>query len=98
MSGVTGEALTEAKHINRSLSSLSDVLGALSEGRTHIPYRNSVVTRLLQDSLGGDAKMLLIVTVGPEAKYTQQSIHSLGFGSRARQVVRGAATKHKTTN
>lgn len=52
MSGVQGVALREASFINRSLSALSDVLGALAEHRTHIPYRNSKLTHLLQDSIG----------------------------------------------
>ena len=65
MSGATGDALTEAKNINRSLSALSDVMGALAEQRGHIPYRNSTLTRMLQDSPGGDAKMQPIVAVAP---------------------------------
>lgn len=52
MSGVTGAALRETSFINRSLSALSDVLGAISEQRYHIPYRNSKLTHLLQDSIG----------------------------------------------
>ena len=52
MSGVSGAALWEASCINRSLSALSDVLGALAEQRPHIPYRNSKLTHLLQDVIG----------------------------------------------
>lgn len=52
VSGVTGPALRETSCINRSLAALSDVLGALAEGRGHIPYRNSRLTHLLQDALG----------------------------------------------
>lgn len=51
-SGVTGLALREASSINRSLAALADVLGALSQRRTHVPYRNSKLTHLLQDSIG----------------------------------------------
>ncbi|XP_067900736.1 kinesin-like protein KIF25 isoform X2 [Heterodontus francisci] len=54
MSGVTGTALRETSFINRSLSALSDVLGALAEQRSHIPYRNSKLTHLLQDSIAPD--------------------------------------------
>ena len=52
MSGVKGAALREASNINKSLSALADVLGALAEHRTHVPYRNSRLTHLLQDSIG----------------------------------------------
>jgi len=52
MSGVTGAALREASNINKSLSALADVLGALAEHRTHVPYRNSRLTHFLQDSIG----------------------------------------------
>lgn len=52
MSGVTGAALRETSFINRSLSALADVLGAIAEQRAHVPYRNSKLTHLLQDSVG----------------------------------------------
>lgn len=52
MSGVTGMGLRESSYINRSLSALADVLGALAEHRSHVPYRNSKLTYLLQDSIG----------------------------------------------
>lgn len=52
MSGVTGAALRETSFINRSLSALADVLAAIAEQRSHIPYRNSKLTHLLQDSVG----------------------------------------------
>lgn len=93
MSGVTGSALRETSHINRSLSALSDVLGALSERRSHIPYRNSRLTRLLQDSIGGDAKLLLMLCVSPAQRYLTESLQCLNFGQRARQVQRGPPKK-----
>ena len=52
MSGVKGAALREASNINKSLSALADVLGALAEHRSHVPYRNTRLTHLLQDSIG----------------------------------------------
>lgn len=55
---MTGPALRETSYINRSLAALSDVLGALAEGRGHIPYRNSRLTHLLQDALGTAAPRL----------------------------------------
>ncbi|XP_005304001.2 kinesin-like protein KIF25 isoform X3 [Chrysemys picta bellii] len=93
MSGVTGVALRETSFINRSLSALSDVLGAIAEQRSHIPYRNSKLTHLLQDSIGGNAKLLVMLCVSPCQKYLAESLQSLGFGTRARQVQRGQVKK-----
>ena len=63
-----GTRLSEAKSINSSLSALGNVIAALAESNvTHIPYRDSKLTRLLQDSLGGTASTALIATVGPAA-------------------------------
>ncbi|XP_074844776.1 kinesin-like protein KIF25 [Carettochelys insculpta] len=93
MSGVTGVALRETSFINRSLSALSDVLGAIAEQRSHIPYRNSKLTHLLQDSIGGDAKLLVMLCISPCQKYIAESLQSLGFGARARQVQRGQAKR-----
>ncbi|XP_012879966.1 PREDICTED: kinesin-like protein KIF25 [Dipodomys ordii] len=92
-SGVTGVALREASSINRSLAALADVLGALSEGRSHVPYRNSKLTHLLQDSIGGDAKLLLLLCVSPGQRHAAETLQSLGFGARARQARRGGAGK-----
>ncbi|XP_066549701.1 kinesin-like protein KIF25 isoform X2 [Amia ocellicauda] len=86
MSGVTGIALRETSFINRSLSALSDVLGALSEQRPHIPYRNSKLTHFLQDCIGGEAKLLVMLCVSPTQRFLSESLQSLGFGTRARQV------------
>ncbi|XP_041107491.1 kinesin-like protein KIF25 [Polyodon spathula] len=96
LSGVTGVALRETSFINRSLSALSDVLGALAERRPHIPYRNSKLTHLLQDSIGGDAKLLVMLCVSPTQRYMTESLQSLGFGTRARQVQRGPPRKKLT--
>nr|XP_020826091.1 kinesin-like protein KIF25 isoform X1 [Phascolarctos cinereus] len=93
MSGVTGTILRETSFINRSLAALADVLGALSEHRGHIPYRNSKLTHLLQDSIGGDAKLLVMLCVSPCQKYLAETLQSLGFGSRARQVQRVQAKR-----
>ncbi|NXU15854.1 KIF25 protein, partial [Pardalotus punctatus] len=93
MSGVTGAALRETSFINRSLSALADVLGAIAEQRAHVPYRNSKLTHLLQDSIGGDAKLLVMLCISPGQKYLTESMQSLGFGSRARQVQRGQIKK-----
>ncbi|XP_006813306.2 kinesin-like protein KIF25 [Saccoglossus kowalevskii] len=93
MSGVTGAALRETQFINKSLCALADVLGALAEHRSHVPYRNSRLTHLLQDSIGGDSKLLVMLCVSPAQRYITESMQSLGFGSRARQVARGPIKK-----
>uniref|UniRef100_UPI0040389C87 kinesin-like protein KIF25 n=1 Tax=Callospermophilus lateralis TaxID=76772 RepID=UPI0040389C87 len=92
-SGVTGLALRETSFINRSLAALADVLGALSERRGHMPYRNSKLTHLLQDTIGGDAKLLVILCVSPGQKHVAETLQGLGFGARARQAERGQAGK-----
>ncbi|OXB65394.1 hypothetical protein ASZ78_017124 [Callipepla squamata] len=97
MSGVTGAALRETSFINRSLSALADVLGAIAEQRSHVPYRNSKLTHLLQDSVGGDAKLLVMLCISPSQKYLTESMQSLGFGTRARQVQRGQVRKRNLT-
>uniref|UniRef100_A0A3B5A5G0 Kinesin family member 25 n=1 Tax=Stegastes partitus TaxID=144197 RepID=A0A3B5A5G0_9TELE len=85
MSGISGAALWEVSCINRSLSALSDVLGSLAEQRPHVPYRNSKLTHLLQDTIG-DAKLLVMLCVSPTQRFITESLQSLGFGTRARQV------------
>ncbi len=63
---VTGEGLKEATRINLSLSALGNVISALVTGRTgHVPYRDSKLTRLLQDSLGGNTKTIMIAAISP---------------------------------
>ncbi|XP_071594979.1 kinesin-like protein KIF25 [Heliangelus exortis] len=93
MSGVSGAALRETSFINRSLSALADVLAATAEQRPHVPYRNSKLTHLLQDSVGGDAKLLVMLCISPDQKYLTESMQSLGFGTRARQVQKGQVKK-----
>lgn len=98
MSGVTGVALRETSHINKSLSALADVLGALSEHRSHIPYRNTRLTHMLQDTIGGDAKLLVMLCCSPAQRFITETLQCLGFGSRARQVARGQAKKRRPTS
>ncbi|XP_061668210.1 kinesin-like protein KIF25 [Syngnathoides biaculeatus] len=93
MTGVSGAALWEVSCINRSLSALSDVLSALAERRPHVPYRNSKLTQLLRGAIGGDAKLLLMLCVSPTRRFVAESLQTLGFGARARQVHRGPARK-----
>merc|ERR1719158_2801022 len=65
-SGATGERLRETQNINRSLSSLADVFLAKAEGRSHVPFRNSKLTHLMEPCLSGQGKTLMAVNVGPE--------------------------------
>ncbi len=68
-SEATGERLEEAKHINRSLSALGDVMAALAaRDAKHVPFRNSKLTQLLQDSLCGQAKAMMFIHIAPEAR------------------------------
>ncbi len=89
-SGATGSALKEAQNINRSLSALGDVIQALQNRQSHVPYRNSKLTMLLKDSLGGDAKVLMIVQCSPATVNMAESLSTLNFASRARQVELGS--------
>lgn len=64
--GASGDRLKEANNINLSLSTLGNVISALVDGKsTHIPYRNSKLTRLLQDSLGGNSKTVMVSCIQP---------------------------------
>ncbi|XP_074646224.1 kinesin-like protein KIFC3 [Tubulanus polymorphus] len=92
-SGADGARLKEAQNINKSLSSLGDVIHALKNKQSHIPYRNSKLTYLLQDSLGGESKTLMIVQIAPVEKNVNETLCSLNFGQRARTVELGTATK-----
>ena len=67
VSGASGKRLEECKNINSSLSCLGMVIGALTENKanSHIPYRNSVLTRLLSDSLGGNCKTTMLTMISP---------------------------------
>jgi len=96
MSGVTGTAFRETSNINKSLSALADVLQALADHQSHIPYRNTKLTHVLQDTIGGDSKLVVMLCVSPAKKYGVESLQCLGFGSRARQVARGPVKKRRT--
>lgn len=85
-SGVTGMRLNELKAINLSLSSLGNCIAALAEKKKHVPYRDSKLTRLLQGSLGGNAKTALVVNIAPTADDVGETLSTLAFGQRARKV------------
>lgn len=96
-SEAAGERLKEAQHINRSLSALGDVISALAQKSTHVPYRNSKLTQVLQDSLGGHAKTLMFVHINPEANAYGETISTLKFAERVASIELGAAQSNKET-
>jgi kinesin family member 5 len=81
-----GSRLDEAKFINKSLSALGIVIRHLTEGNPHIPYRDSKLTRLLCDSLGGNSKTSLIITCSPSAYNSEETLSTLRFGQRAKNI------------
>jgi kinesin family protein 5 len=83
----SGEILEEAKKINLSLSTLGNVISALTSSKNEfVPYRDSKLTRILQDSLGGNYKTTLIVTCSPHIYNCEETISTLKFASRAKKI------------
>lgn len=83
----TGDRLKEAQKINLSLSALGNVISALVDGRsTHVPYRDSKLTRLLQDSLGGNTKTVMIAAVSPADYNYDETLSTLRYASRAKNI------------
>ncbi|XP_050519653.1 protein claret segregational-like isoform X8 [Diabrotica virgifera virgifera] len=81
-----GARLTETKNINKSLSALQTVMMSLHNQDKHVPYRNSKLTYLLQSSLGGNSKTLMIVNISPFQETCLESINSLRFASKVKEV------------
>nr|XP_029154290.1 kinesin-like protein KIN-14K [Arachis hypogaea] len=94
-SEVTGDRLKEAQHINKSLSALGDVIFALAQKNAHVPYRNSKLTQLLQSSLGGHAKTLMLVQINSDVKSYSESLSTLKFAERVSGIELGAAKSTK---
>ncbi|KAG9406548.1 hypothetical protein AC1031_002866 [Aphanomyces cochlioides] len=94
--GAEGQRLKEAQNINQSLSTLGNVIQARANKQKHVPYRDSSLTYLLQDSLGGDSKTLMVACSSPVDYNAEESFCTLNFASRARCVEMGKATKHVT--
>ncbi|KAL9662880.1 hypothetical protein QQ045_027715 [Rhodiola kirilowii] len=94
-SEVIGDRLKEAQHINKSLSALGDVISSLAQKNAHVPYRNSKLTQLLQDSLGGQAKTLMFVHIAPEPEAVGETLSTLKFAERVSTIELGAAKVNK---
>ncbi|KAH9328832.1 hypothetical protein KI387_000940, partial [Taxus chinensis] len=92
-SEATGDKLK--KHINKSLSALGYVIAALAQKNSHVPCRNSKLTQLLQDSLGGQAKTLMFVHISPEVDAYGETMSTLKFAERVATVELGAAKSNK---
>jgi kinesin family protein 5 len=85
--GASGQTLEEAKKINKSLSALGMVINALSDGKSsHIPYRDSKLTRILQESLGGNSRTTLIINCSPMSYNDSETMSTLRFGERAKTI------------
>ncbi len=84
-----GLRLKEGGHINKSLLALGTVISKLSEGdpNVHIPYRDSKLTRILQPSLGGNARTAIVCTITPAWKHLEESVSTLRFALRAQKII-----------
>jgi kinesin family protein 5 len=82
--GAEGTVLDEAKNINKSLSALGNVISALADGnKSHIPYRDSKLTRILQESLGGNARTTIVICCSPASFNDAETKSTLEFGKRS---------------
>ncbi|XP_041928809.1 kinesin-1 heavy chain isoform X2 [Alosa sapidissima] len=84
--GAEGAVLDEAKNINKSLSSLGNVISALAEGSGYVPYRDSKMTRILQDSLGGNCRTTIVICCSPSSYNESETKSTLMFGQRAKTI------------
>ncbi len=82
----TGQRVEEAKHINLSLHMLGIVISKLVTAEKHIPYRDSVLTKLLSDSLGGNTKTIMIANIGPADYNYEESVNTLRYAWDAKKI------------
>jgi len=96
--GAVGQTLEEAKMINKSLTTLGKVINALTDKKiNHIPYRESKLTRILSESLGGNSKTCLVITCSPHPYNEQETLSTMRFGKRARSIVNNAKVNREYT-
>jgi hypothetical protein len=93
-SGAQGQRLTEAQHINKSLTALGCVMQALAQKRDYVPFRDSKLTQLLQDSLSGEAKSMMFVHISPEETSIGETLSTLHFGKGVTEITLGEAKRH----
>mmetsp|Transcript_30249 Transcript_30249/g.34857 ORF Transcript_30249/g.34857 Transcript_30249/m.34857 type:complete len:688 (+) Transcript_30249:2095-4158(+) len=96
-SNVEGKEMKEAQHINKSLSALGDVMEALDRKASHIPFRNSKLTYLLQDCLGGNSKTMMVVACCPTDNSFDETLCALQFATRVRRINLGSAQRNVTS-
>ena len=86
--GATGAVLKEGININKGLLSLGNVISALTDekGKAHVPYRDSKLTRILQDSLGGNSRTVMVACCSPAHTNYEETLNSLKYASRARNI------------
>merc|ERR1712012_726326 len=96
--GAEGSVLDEAKNINKSLSALGNVIAALADGnKSHIPYRDSKLTRILQESLGGNAKTTIVICASPASFNESETKSTMDFGKRAKTIKNVIAVNEELT-
>uniref|UniRef100_A0A7N6F889 Kinesin motor domain-containing protein n=1 Tax=Anabas testudineus TaxID=64144 RepID=A0A7N6F889_ANATE len=96
--GNSGERLKESIQINSGLLALGNVIGALGDPKrkgSHIPYRDSKITRILKDSLGGNSKTLMIACISPSSSDFDESLNTLNYATRARNIQNRATVNCK---
>lgn len=101
--GATGDRLKEGCEINKSLSCLGDVIKALVDKQNGkksivVPYRNSNLTRMLQNALGGNSKTYMICAIRPGAKYFDETVNTLKYADRAKQIKNAAVVNENETD
>ena len=99
-SGATGETLKEAIAINQSLSMLGTVINALTDVRsgTHIPYRSSKLTYLLEESLGGNSHTVMLATCSPSTRSYFETSSTLQYAVRAKMIITNPKANYDVTN
>jgi len=96
-SGAKGVRATEAGNINQSLLTLGRVITALVDRTPHVPYRESKLTRLLQDSLGGRTKTSIIATISPGSNNMEETLSTLDYAHRAKSITNKPEVNQKLT-
>ena len=90
------QGIAEAKAINGSLTTLGNVIAALAKKEKHVPYRESKLTQIMSDSLGGNAKTLMFVNISPSLYNYEETISSLNYANRVKMIVNTASKTVET--